>query len=178
VLINSGNLRNPHAAAAEWILDETVWVVNDIAEAIVRSEPEYAKYRPVLDKRERMKAHARQRDRVFLKPRALDYCTSALSGAGLAVTHVQQQTIVADVREWIEFMTAYHEFVLGWVGGTQKLDGKAPRTEEVEDRLAIMRRAMETAFAGRTEFNACWTYITCESPAATLAQMPETGGDK
>jgi hypothetical protein len=24
---------------------------------------------------------------------------------------------------------------------------------------------METAFAGRTEFNACWTYISCEKPA-------------
>jgi hypothetical protein len=25
-----------------------------------------------------------------------------------------------------------------------------------------MRRAMETIFAGRESFNACWTYITCE----------------
>ncbi|MGH2843307.1 MAG: methyltransferase [Solirubrobacteraceae bacterium] len=31
VFINSGNLRNPRAQAGEWILDETVWVINDIA---------------------------------------------------------------------------------------------------------------------------------------------------
>jgi SAM-dependent methyltransferase len=165
VFINSGNLRNPRAAAGEWILDETVWVINDIAEGIVRSEPEYAKYRPVLDNAERMEAHAQHRDRVFLKPRPLEYYTSALSGAGLTVTDVREKTIVADVHEWFELMTAYHESVLGWVGGTKKLDGNAPSAEALEDRLTIMRRAMETIFAGRETFNACWTYITCEKMA-------------
>jgi SAM-dependent methyltransferase len=165
VFINSGNLRNPRAAAGEWILDETVWVINDIAEGIVRSEPEYAKYRPVLDNADRMKAHAQHRDRVFLKPRPLDYYTTALSGAGLTVTDVREKTIVADVHEWFELMTAYHESVLGWVGGTKKLDGEAPTPEALEDRLTIMRRAMETIFSGRATFNACWTYITCEKVA-------------
>jgi SAM-dependent methyltransferase len=162
VFINSGNLRNPRAAAGEWILDETVWVINDIAEGIVRSEPEYAKYRPVLDNTERMNAHAQQRDRVFLKPRPLEFYTTALSSAGLTVTDVREKTIVADVHEWFELMTAYHESVLGWVGGTKKLDGEAPNSEALQDRLTIMRRAMETIFAGRQTFNACWTYITCE----------------
>ena len=165
VFINSGNLRNPRAAASEWILDETVWVINDIAEAIVRSDPAYAKYRPVLDNTERMKAHAEQRDRVFLKPRPLAYYTTALEASGLSVTSVREQTIVADVHEWFELMTAYHESVLGWVGGTQKLDGEPASPEGLDDRLTIMRRAMEAAFSGRTEFNACWTYISCEKLA-------------
>jgi SAM-dependent methyltransferase len=165
VFINSGNLRNPRAAAGEWILDETVWVINDIAEGIVRGEPEYAKYRSVLDDTNRMKAHAEQRDRVFLKPRPLEYYTTALVGAGLTVTDVREKTIVADVREWFELMTAYHESVLGWVGGTKKLDSEATTPEALEDRLTIMRRAMETIFAGRSTFNACWTYITCEKAA-------------
>ncbi len=162
VFINSGNLRNPRAAAGEWILDETVWVVNDIAEGIVRSEPGYEQYRSVLDDPERMRAHAQTRDRVFLKPRPLDYYTTALTGAGLTVTEVREKTIVADVQEWFEFMTAYHESVLGWVGGTKKLDGAAASPSAVTDRLAIIRRAMETIFAGRSSFSACWTYITCE----------------
>jgi SAM-dependent methyltransferase len=166
VFINSGNLRNPRAAAGEWILDETVWVINDIAEGIVRSEPEYAKYRAVLDDTERMKAHATHRDRVFLKPRPLEYYTTALSNAGLTVTEVREKTIIADVHEWFELMTAYHESVLGWVGGTKKLDGEEPTEEGLKDRLTIMRRAMETIFAGRKTFNACWTYITCEQGVA------------
>jgi SAM-dependent methyltransferase len=164
VFINSGNLRNPRAAAGEWILDETVWVINDIAEGIVRSEAQYAQYRPVLDDAERMRAHAQTRDRVFLKPRPLDYYTAALTGAGLTVTEVREKTIVADVQEWFEFLTAYHESVLGWVGGTKKLDGAAAAQDAVSDRLAIMRRAMETIFAGRQSFTACWTYIASEKP--------------
>ena len=39
VFINSGNLRNPNAKPGEWILDETVWVINDLAESLVRSDP-------------------------------------------------------------------------------------------------------------------------------------------
>ena len=166
VFINSGNLRNPRAAAGEWILDETVWVINDIAEGIVSSEPEYAKYRPVLNDPERMRQHAEQRDRVFLKPRPLSYYTDALTGAGLNITEVREKTIVADVGEWFELMSAYHDSVLGWVGGTKKLDGKAPTAEALNDRLTIMRRAMDTIFGGRETFDACWTYITCEKPAS------------
>jgi hypothetical protein len=116
----------------------------------------------VLDNTERMNAHAQQRDRVFLKPRPLEFYTTALSSAGLTVTDVREKTIVADVHEWFELMTAYHESVLGWVGGTKKLDGEASNSEALQDRLTIMRRAMETIFAGRQTFNACWTYITCE----------------
>jgi SAM-dependent methyltransferase len=164
VFINSGNMRNPRAAAGEWILDETVWVINDIAEGLVRSDPQYAQYRTVLDDAERMSAHATQRDRVFLKPRPLSYYLDALNDAGLTVIEVREKTIVADVEEWFELMTAYHDAVLGWVGGSKRLDGQAPTPEALADRMALMRTAMETIFAGRTTFNACWTYITCEKP--------------
>ena len=39
---------------------------------------------------------------------------------------MREKTIVADVEEWFELMTAYHDAVLGWVGGNQKLDGRPP----------------------------------------------------
>ncbi|MEA2131325.1 MAG: hypothetical protein QOJ85_4216 [Solirubrobacteraceae bacterium] len=170
VFICSGNLRNPRAAAGEWILDETVWVINDIAEGLVRSDPRYERYRPVLDDTVRMAAHATQRDKVFLKPRPLVYYTETLSAAGLTVTDVGEETIVADVEEWFEFLAAYHDAVLGWVGGTRKLDGRDPAPEAVEHRLAIMRAAMDTIFGGRQTFNACWTYITCEKAARDSAR--------
>ncbi|MEP6952553.1 MAG: class I SAM-dependent methyltransferase [Solirubrobacteraceae bacterium] len=162
VCINSGNLRNPRAAAGEWILDETVWVINDLAEGIVRSDDRYAAYRPVLDDAERMVAHAAQRDKVFLQPRPLELYTDALERAGLHVTDVREATIVADVQEWFELMTAYHDTVLGWVGGTKKLDGAPAPPEAVKDRLELMRHAIDTIFGGRTTFNACWTYITAQ----------------
>jgi SAM-dependent methyltransferase len=161
VFICSGNLRNPRAAPGEWILDETVWVINDIAEGLVRSDPKYAKYRPVLDDPARMQAHAKTRDRVFLKPRTLEEYTRTLTAAGLTVTEIGEETIVADVDEWFQFLAAYHDAVLGWVGGTRKLDGADPAPDAVQDRLAIMREAMDVIFGGRQAFNACWTYITC-----------------
>ena len=45
VFINSGNIRNPRAKPAEWILDETVWVINELAEGLVRTDPQYVHYR-------------------------------------------------------------------------------------------------------------------------------------
>jgi SAM-dependent methyltransferase len=160
VFINSGNLRNPSAKPGEWILDETVWVINDLAESLVRSDPAYAQYRAVLDDTKRLAAHHAHRDRVFMHPRPLDHYTDALARNGLTVTDVSQATIVADVNEWFELMTAYHEAVLGWVGGTKRIEGEDPTDEAVRDRLTIMRHAIDTIFGTRDSFKACWTYIT------------------
>jgi len=160
VFINSGNLRNPSAKPGEWILDETVWVMNDLAESLVHSDPEYAQYREALNDTARLQAHHAHRDRVFLAPRPLAYYTDALVRSGLTVTDVSQTTIFADVNEWYEFLAAYHEAVLGWVGGTKRIDGLQPSKEAVADRLRIMRHAIDTIFGGRDSFKACWTYIT------------------
>jgi SAM-dependent methyltransferase len=165
VFINSGNLRNPRAKPGEWILDETVWVIDDLAESLVRSDPRYEAYREVLDDPDRMQAHRAHRDRVFLRPRPLAYYTDALTRNGLTITDVDQATIVAAVDDWFELMTAYHDAVLGWVGGTRRVEGQEPGEDVVQDRLAIMRHAIETIFGGRRTFNACWTYITAERAA-------------
>jgi SAM-dependent methyltransferase len=161
VLINSGNIRNPRARRSEWILDETVWVVADLAEGIVRTDESFAAYRPLLEDRDRMKRHAAHRDRVFLDPRPLDAYTAALESAGLVVDSVREVSIEAGVHDWYEFLSAYHDAVLGWVGGTDKIDGAAPTEAAVADRLRLMRQAMDTLFGGRPTFQACWTYITC-----------------
>jgi hypothetical protein len=60
-----------------------------------------------------------------------------------------------------EFLSAYHEAVLGWLGASVKVDGKAPSKEAVTDRLALIRHAMDTLFGGRQAFRCCWTYINC-----------------
>ncbi|HTY55742.1 MAG TPA: class I SAM-dependent methyltransferase [Candidatus Binataceae bacterium] len=161
LLINSGNIRNPRAKPNQWILDETVWVVNDLAEGIVRTDPRYAAYRPILDDGPRMEAHVAFRNRVFVEPRRLDFYLNTLRGAGFQIESVAERNIRARVDEWCEFLCAYHDAVLGWVGGNEKVDGRKPTAEAVEERVALIRRAIDTLFAGRTEFDACWTYITC-----------------
>lgn len=162
VLINSGNLRNPRAGATEWIIDETVGVINDLAMGLVRSDPQYAAYVHVLDDTERMARHAEFRGRVFLAPRALEHYLDALRRAGFDVQDVREETIEASVHDWFEFLSAYHDAVLGWVGGTEKIDGAPPTPAAVRDRLKLVRHAMEMLFGGRTHFNACWTYVTAQ----------------
>jgi SAM-dependent methyltransferase len=161
VLVSSGNIRNPRARRNEWILDETVWVVADLAEGLVRTDPAYAAYRGDLDDAERMAAHAAYRDRVFLHPRPLDHYLEVLELTGLKVDSVREASIEAQVDDWFELLRTYHDAVLGWVGGTEKIEGAAPSDQAVADRLALMRHAMDVLFQGRPKFQACWTYITC-----------------
>jgi SAM-dependent methyltransferase len=162
--VQSGNIRNPQARSSEWILDETVWTVHEIATGLVRNDLRYAAYRPLLDDEPRMQAHLAYRDRVFLPVRPLDFYLRSLEAAGFTVEDVTARTIEARVDDWFEFLSAYHEAVLGWVGGSPKVDGRTPEEGAVRDRLALIRHAMETLFGGRQTFQCCWTYITCLKP--------------
>ncbi|MDQ6773452.1 MAG: class I SAM-dependent methyltransferase [Candidatus Dormibacteraeota bacterium] len=164
VFINSGNIRNPSARPNEWILDETVWVIHEVAEGLVRTDPRYAKYRPALDDGERMRAHMAHRDRVFLAPRPLDFYLDELKAVGFVIDDLADRTIQARVDDWYELMSAYHEAVLGWIGGSVKVDGRPAAEDAVQDRLDLIRHSMEVLFGGRHEFKACWTYITAHRP--------------
>ena len=162
VLINSGNIRNPRARRSEWILDETVWVVGEIAEGLVRTDPRYAAYRR-RPRQHRADEGARRLSRPGL-PAARGRSTSTSrrsSSAGSRSSRCARPSIEAGVQDWYEFLCAYHDAVLGWVGGTEKVDGAKPSEQAVADRLALMRHAMDVLFHGRPTFQACWTYITC-----------------
>ena len=161
--INSGNIRNPRADDNEWILDETVYVVHEVATGLVRTDPRYQPYRGALDDAEYMARHLAFRDRVFLAPRPLEYYLDALRDAGLEIEDVTEHTIEADVQEWYEFLAAYHDAVLGWIGGSEKVDGADPTAEAVRDRLEIMRRSLDVIFGGRPTFMCCWTYVTAKA---------------
>jgi hypothetical protein len=160
VFVNSGNIRNPDAQPGEWILDETVYVVHELATGLVHTEPRYRAYREVLDEPERLKRHLEFRDRVFVAPRPLEFYTAELEKAGFRVDAVDRATITADVDEWYDFLKTYHDAVLGWVGGSAKVEGAPPDERAVEDRLALIREAMGVIFGGRKTFRCCWTYIS------------------
>jgi len=165
VRINSGNIRNPRAREAEWIIDETVAVVHEVATGLVRTEDRWAAYRDVLDDPGRLAAHLAWRDRVFPAPRPLDFYLDALREAGFVIEQVAERTIEAVVVEWYEFLAAYADAVLGWVGGSAKIDG-VPATPEAEaDRLALLRRSLDVSFGGRPTFACCWTYLTARKAA-------------
>ena len=54
--------------------------------------------------------------------------------SGLKVESVREASIEARVDDWYELLRAYHDAVLGWVGGTEKIDGAPPSPEAVADR--------------------------------------------
>src|SRR5207245_3505100 len=115
--VQSGNSRNPQAKPSDWILDETVWAIHEIATGLVRNDPRYAAYRPLLDDEARMQAHVAYRDRVFLPVRPLDYYVGCLEGAGFTVEAVNARNIETSVEDWFVFLTAYLEAVMGGLGG-------------------------------------------------------------
>ena len=159
VFVQSGNIRNPDAKPSDWVLDETEWAIHEVAVGLVRNDTRYAAYRSVLDDDARMQAYLAYRDRVFLPVRPLRYYVRGLEEAGFAVDEVTARGIEARVDDWFEFLSAYHEAVLGWVGGSSKVEGSAAAADAVRDRLALIRAAMETLFGGRPSFRCCWTYI-------------------
>ena len=159
VFVQSGNIRVPEMPANHWIIDETVEAIHEQARTIARENDRYARWRPVLDDTGRMKRYARLRKKYFLPVRPLEHYLDAMKSTGLKIEDVETRTIVASVAEWYEFLGAYHDGVLGWAGGVEKIDGTAPGKDDMVDRLALMRSAMERTFEGRASFDCCWTYI-------------------
>ena len=163
--VQSGNIRNPAATEGEWIIDETVDAIHKAAVEIVRSDDAYRAHRAELDQQERMGKYDALRKKYFLPVRPLDHYLDALRGAGFVIEAVENRSIEANVQEWYDFLAVYHDGVLGWVGGVERIEGQPPTEEAVQDRLALIRAAMDRVFEGREAFQACWTYITCRRRA-------------
>ena len=160
-LIQSGNILNPARAEGEWIIDDTVERLQPLAREIVARDPRYAEHRSVLLDSERMQRYDALRAKYFLAPRPLDFYLDALVQSGFVVESCEARAIEANVQDWFEFLGAYHDGVLGWLGGTEKIDGHPPRPEVVQLRLEVIRQALSRLIDGRTTFQASWTYITC-----------------
>jgi ubiquinone/menaquinone biosynthesis C-methylase UbiE len=162
--VQSGNINSPGGAKGEWIIDETVEAIHTTAAEIVRTDSRYAAYRSGLDDAERVKKYDRLRQKFFVPVRSLDYYLAAFRDAGFSVDSVEHRSIEAKVAEWYDFLAVYHEGVLGWVGGTKRIEGADPSEQAVADRLTLMREAMERLFGGASSFPARWTYIVCTKP--------------
>ncbi len=161
LFVQSGNIRNPSAEPGTWIIDETVEAIHGIAVDLVREDPAWSAYRRVLTDDARMAQYAALRAKYFLPVRPLAYYTGVFEAAGLVVERAAAVPIACRVLDWYEFLAAYHEGVLGWVGGVDKIDGALPSADAVRDRLGLIKRAIDRLFDGRDEFRASWTYLTC-----------------
>ena len=92
------------------------------------------------------------------------YDFTSLSQVGFRIDAVAHRVIEARVSDWYEFLSAYHDGVLGWAGGTEKIDGQAPDDATVALRLQLIEESLERLFEHQPTFRACWTYLTCTRP--------------
>lgn len=161
--IQSGNIANPNAPKGSWIIDATVERIQPIARTLVRDDAKYAEFRPGLDDDERVAAYDRLRAKYFLPVRPLSHYLAALRGAAFEIAKVYEKEVDALVSDWAQFLGAYHEGVLGWAGGTQRIEGKAPSEEAVKLRQQLLRESLDALFEGRPSFTTCWTYIACRN---------------
>lgn len=158
--VQSGNVGVPRLPEDTWIIDETVEAIAREAAVIVRGEPRWAPYRAVLEDPGRSAAYEDLRRKFFLPVRPLAHYVRALEAARFVVEDVEHRLVEAHVDQWYEFLATYHEGVLGWVGGSDRVEGSPPAPGAVEDRLRLLRAAMDRVFDGRTSFRAAWTYVT------------------
>ncbi|HLF17109.1 MAG TPA: class I SAM-dependent methyltransferase [Candidatus Thermoplasmatota archaeon] len=163
VHVQSGNIGAP--SQGRWIIDETVERLQETAMAIVRSEPRYAAYRAVLDDPAAMAAHTALRHRYFLPVRPLDHYLRALRKAGLAVERFERRPVPVEVEEWADFLSVYHDGVLGWLGGTERVEGRDPSPQAVAHRREVLREALRRLIGG-PRFTAEWTYVTARREAS------------
>lgn len=169
VFVQSGNVRSPLARQGQWIIDDTVLAVDEAARRIVREDDRYAAYRPALADEAHLRAHDEWRRKVFPPVRPLDEYVQAFAEAGLEVVDVTVRPIEAKAADWFEFLAVYHEGVLGWVGGAEKVTGRPADGQAVRDRLALLREGLDHALGGKDAFQAAWTYVTC-APTEEIAR--------
>lgn len=156
VLVQSGNVLAEDAR----IIDDTVEAVHEEALALARSDPRYAAYRAAAHDVARQAAHDALRRKFFLPPRPVRFYLDELAHAGLDVVDVRTRRISVDVAEWAEFLCVYHEGVLGWVGGSRRVEGREPSAADLAARMAMIREGLARAIGAPT-FDATWTYVTC-----------------
>jgi SAM-dependent methyltransferase len=162
VFVQSGNIAPPQLADGTWIIDETVGAIHAAALDLVRGDDRYAAYRAGAQDAARMAAYDELRRRFFLPVRPLADYVEALEHAGLRIVDVTQVPIQAHVDQWLEFLGTYHEGVLGWIGGSSRVEGDEPTEQAVADRLQVLRESMREVFGDGQGFQALWTYITAE----------------
>jgi ubiquinone/menaquinone biosynthesis C-methylase UbiE len=159
VHVQSGNIRLSGVAKG-WIIDDTIEAIHEAAVAIVRETPEFAAYRQALDDPVRSAAYDSLRRKFFLPARAVGFYVDALQRAGFSSVEVKTRPVTARVDEWRDFLAVYLEGILGWVGGSERVEPRPPSAADLGARHRLLDAAIDRVFCGRASFEATWTYLS------------------
>ncbi|WP_169732948.1 class I SAM-dependent methyltransferase [Haloechinothrix halophila] len=160
-LVSTGDMSNPKKRQGDWRLHDTVEVVHTIAQEIVKTEPLFEKYRHLIDDDSLMLAYKEIRSRVYPPIKPIDLYLDELSDAGLEPLHHFEEWIEISTTELIDALVPYHDVVLGWIGGSEKVEGDPPTQEALRDRLFLMKYCATKLYMQRDRLRGPWTYITC-----------------
>ncbi len=159
VFVQSGNIRNSKSESGSWIIDETVEEIHQVAIEIVQSCDEYLQYRDCIKDKSYMIQHDDLRKKYFLPVRDVEYYQDIFANSKFKNVSCDVKTILAKVDDWYSFLEVYHEGVLGWIGGAEKITQKLPTDQSINDRKALMKLAMNKIFNSKDTFKASWTYM-------------------
>ena len=162
LLINSGNIFNSSMDSESKLIDQTVNEIAKLSYRIVKETPKYSKYSDLINDVDYIKKHDSLRDKYFLPVKNIEYYTDEILKNNFKILEIKTINIDARVDEWFEFLKVYHEGIISWVGGANKITGVEPKKDEVEDRIDIIKLALNEMFNNNNDFKACWNYIICE----------------
>lgn len=162
LLINSGNIYNPMMNSQSKLIDQTVEEINNVSSEIVRGESRYNKYYEYIENMDYKNKHDELRKKYFLPVRDINEYVEALRRNNFKIIEIKAIDLDVKVSEWYDFLKVYHEGVLGWVGGAEKITGIKPTNEQITDRLDLIKESLQIIFNGDNNFKACWNYIVCE----------------
>jgi ubiquinone/menaquinone biosynthesis C-methylase UbiE len=161
VLVQSGNILGPGVPDGTWIIDDTVAQLQVHAMELIGNDSRYSRLQSATHDMERQDSYRHLREKLFVPPRHLSFYLRELDRAGLEVEKVETRPVVARVDDWADFLSTYHEGVLGWVGGVAKIEGRPPTPADLQIRLLLLKDSLHRLFGGRQDFVATWTYIRC-----------------
>ena len=89
-----------------------------------------------------------------------------MQGAGLRIEKVDRVVIEARTSKRLEFLTVYHDAILGWVGGDVNVDGGAPTAVAGGDRVLLRATAIPNVFDGTDRSDTVWAGVEGERSGA------------
>lgn len=162
VAISTGDMSNPNRIGDNWSLHDTVGTVNELAQKMVHEDAAYAEYRNKIHDDATMTAYLSLRNHVYPAVKPIELYLDLLSDAGLRPIYHFERTIDVSMEDLLEALLPYHDVVLGWIGGSRKVEGHPPTDASVRDRMSLIQRCVEKIYANHDSFRCAWTYITAK----------------
>lgn len=160
VFVQSGNIARDDRPDGRWIIDRTVEAVDREARVMVREDENFAAHRGILENSQAMEEYDALRERYFLPARPASHYRQRFGKAGFQIEETTHRAIEVERTEWAQFLKVYHQGVLGWVGGAEKITGQPAEEGAIEARHELIDRALERVLEGEDTFEAEWTYWT------------------